>query len=93
MIIDSSIFQNSPKSEVIIFKIPNIVGKNIGETEIQAIKLDVLLLEQFYKRDENIVLFHVFDILCEQPEKKVLYNDICSRYNEKFASSKKRCAN
>jgi len=49
------------------------------------------LLEQFYKREENLILFHVYDILCLNPNRALVYSEICSKYNEKYAQSKKRC--
>jgi hypothetical protein len=54
---------------------------------------DERLLEQFYKKDENVVLFQVYEIICRHGHgKEMLYTEICSRYNEKYASTKKRCA-
>ena len=53
---------------------------------------DEILLEQFYKRDENVVLFHLYDILCRNSHREMVYSEICSQYNDQFASSKKRCA-
>lgn len=54
---------------------------------------DERLLEQFYKKDENVVLFQVYEVICRHGQgKEMLYTEICSRYNEKYASTKKRCA-
>ena len=50
------------------------------------------LLEQFYKREENLILFHMYQILCQHSHKELVYSEICTKYNEKFAQSKKRCA-
>jgi len=52
---------------------------------------DERLLEQFYKRDENVVLFQIFEIICAGGE-EMLYSEICKKYNERHASTKKRCA-
>ena len=54
---------------------------------------DEKLLGQFYKREENVVLFHIYDIICQNAQnRELLYSEICSKYNEKYASTKKRCA-
>ena len=40
-----------------------------------------------------MVLFQVYDVLCKYGENRdMLYTEICSKYNEKYASTKKRCA-
>ena len=53
---------------------------------------DTKLLEQYYKRDENDILFQMYEILCSNADKSMHYSEICKKYNEKYASSKKRCA-
>jgi hypothetical protein len=53
---------------------------------------DVKLLEQYYKREENVILFQMYDILCATPERHMIYSEICKLYNEKYAQTKKRCA-
>jgi hypothetical protein len=53
---------------------------------------DVKLLEQYYKRDENVILFQMYDILCATPDRHMIYSEICKLYNEKYAQTKKRCA-
>jgi hypothetical protein len=53
---------------------------------------DVKLLEQYYKRDENVILFQMYDILCAMPDRHMIYSEICKLYNEKYVQSKKRCA-
>ncbi len=50
------------------------------------------MLEQFYHKEENLILFQMFEILCDHSHKGMLYSEICKLYNTKFASSKKRCA-
>jgi hypothetical protein len=61
-------------------------GINVGE-------YDERLLELFYKRDENMVLFQVYDVICRHgKEREMLYTEICNKYNDKYASTKKRCA-
>lgn len=54
---------------------------------------DERLLEQFYKKDENVVLFQMYEVICRHGQgKEMMYTEICNRYNEKHASTKKRCA-
>jgi hypothetical protein len=52
----------------------------------------VKLLEQYYKREENVILFQMYDILCATPERHMIYSEICKLYNEKYVQTKKRCA-
>lgn len=52
---------------------------------------DVKLLEQFYKREENVILFQVYEIICHNSTKDLVYSEICTKFNDKYAS-KKRCA-
>lgn len=34
----------------------------------------------------------MYDILCQNAPRDLVYSEICSQYNQKYASSKKRCA-
>ena len=51
---------------------------------------DELMLSQFYKKDENAILFNLYRIVCENGQRELMYSDICKKYNEKYASSKKK---
>ena len=51
---------------------------------------DELLLMQFYKWEENATLFNIYRIICENSQKHLMYSEISSKYNEQFASAKKR---
>ena len=53
-------------------------------------KNDELMLEQFYKKEENPVLFNLHKVICDNSDRELTYTEICKKYNEKFASSKKR---
>ena len=63
---------------------------NGQQREIDA--YDTQMLEQFYKRDENVILYQMYEILCASESRQMNYSEICKRYNEKYANSKKRCA-
>jgi hypothetical protein len=63
---------------------------NGQQREIDA--YDTQMLEQFYKRDENVILYQMYEILCACESRQMNYSEICKRYNEKYANSKKRCA-
>lgn len=38
-----------------------------------------------------MILFHVYDILCSNAQRDLVYSEICAKYNERYAQSKKRC--
>lgn len=38
-----------------------------------------------------MILFHVYDILCSNAGRDLVYSEICAKYNERYAQSKKRC--
>lgn len=55
-------------------------------------KYDELMLEQFYKKDENPILFNLYKVICNKSSKELTYTEICKKYNSEFASSRKRTA-
>lgn len=68
-------------------------GGRFAYDELAGSQYDERLLEQFYKKDENVVLFQVYEVICRHGQgKEMLYTEICNRYNERYASTKKRCA-
>lgn len=48
-----------------------------GEIPIDTVECDVRLLEQFYKREENAILFQVYEVLCNNSERDLVYSEIC----------------
>ena len=77
---------NPPKT----IKLPQ--GTDTTKSTADDNTYDVKLLEQYYKRDENVILYQMYEILCAMPDRQMIYSEICKLYNEKYAQSKKRCA-
>lgn len=50
---------------------------------------DELLLQQFYKKEENPILFNLYKVICENSNKELTYTDICNKYNQTFATRKR----
>jgi hypothetical protein len=48
------------------------------------------MLEQFFTKEENPVLFGLYKIICQNSDHHLTYNDICKKYNESLTSSRKR---
>jgi hypothetical protein len=48
-----------------------------GEIPTDTVECDVRLLEQFYKREENAILFQVYEVLCRNSERDLVYSEIC----------------
>ncbi|CDW77868.1 UNKNOWN [Stylonychia lemnae] len=45
--------------------------------------------QQFYKKEENAILFNLYNIICQNAmTKDLVYSEICKKYNEKYAQSK-----
>eukprot|EP00347_Sterkiella_histriomuscorum_P000823 403374378 len=65
-----------------------------SKSQIEA-QNDSLILEQFYKREENTILFNLYNILCTYAaHKDLVYSEICKKYNDIYAQSKaKKSAN
>eukprot|EP00347_Sterkiella_histriomuscorum_P013500 403364481 len=58
------------------------------KSQIEA-QNDSLILEQFYKREENTILFNLYNILCTYAaHKDLVYSEICKKYNDIYAQSK-----
>lgn len=56
---------------------------------------DIIMLEQFYKPEENSVLFTLFRILCDHAESRaeslgLTYADICKLFNERRGSANRK---
>ena len=62
---------------------------------------DSQMLTQFYKREENQILFSIYNIVCQETNDNLVsstgkqavyfsYNDLCRKFNSKQASGRKR---
>ena len=60
---------------------------------------DILMLTQFYKREENQVLFNLYQTICQETARQqakqptpvyLSYSELCKLFNARYASSKKR---
>lgn len=76
--------------KLIVIRNPSAKKQAVVE-EVEVPESDVRLLEQFYKKEENVILFHMYDVLCQNSYRDLVYSEICQKFNDKYAS-KKRCA-
>lgn len=51
------------------------------------------MLEEYYKKEENNMLFSLYDLLCKNAHKKATYLSICKWFNEENSSANRKRSN